>query len=245
MWTSDCLTTKLKRLTCQGDIQDQIRSRFHIRDNSVSPTTRNLWTCSESVEELISGKLTERFKTNDEPRCLCVTSDEHILVGTKHRISEYTPDGKPGITTEISLFKKAVVCSPWRISQCPLSDNVAVVDRDEEKDGGKDKPAVIVLDRQLQHLYRYGESQHNSMTNCQCFDPWDLTYDSQRFLVVADYKNKHLHLLSGDGQYLRLLHTDIDCPRAVCVDTEGVLWAVFGLVSMTYQKVKRLQYTGF
>ncbi|XP_021353986.1 E3 ubiquitin-protein ligase TRIM71-like [Mizuhopecten yessoensis] len=233
VWTSP--GSKMTHLNCQGEIQQEIKSPVYINDITLSPTTHNLWACS-------SGKLTRRFKTKDKPRCLCITRDGYILVGTKHRITEYTPEGKPGIATKTYLFKKPKVRSPQSISQCPINDNVAVVDRDDADDGGKDKPTVIVLDRQLQQLYRYGESQHYSGSMSLAFRPWDVTYDSLGLLVIADLANKGLHLLSGDGQYLRLLYTDLACPLAVLVDTEGVLWAVFGL-SNTDQKVKRLQYT--
>ncbi|XP_021348166.1 uncharacterized protein LOC110447069 [Mizuhopecten yessoensis] len=243
VWTSNC--SKVTLLNSQGEIQQGIQNPVFIEDITLSPTTHNLWVCSStdnSVMELTSGKMTRRFKTKDEPRCLCITRDGYILVGTKHRITDYTPEGKPGIATKTYLFKKPKVRSPRSISQCPINDNVAVVDVDDEEDGGKGEPAVIVLDRQLQQLYRYGESQHYSGSMCLTLHPLDVTYDSLGFLVIADFANNSLHLLSDNGQYLRLLHTDIERPRAVCIDTEGVLWAAFGLYN-TDQKVKRLQYT--
>ncbi|XP_021353996.1 uncharacterized protein LOC110450688 [Mizuhopecten yessoensis] len=238
---------KVTHLNSQGTMEQQMHTFGLARDISVSPSTHNLWICCDydkNITELIhaSGVLNHVFSTKDEPRCLCVRKDEHILVGTKHKITEYTLGGEPVITTKTSFFRKPIVCSPQRISQCPINYNVAVVDRDQKGDGGKDKPVVIVLDRQLKQLYRYGESQHNSGTDLWSFDPYDVTYDSLGHLVIADYTNKHLHLLSGDGQYLRLLHTDIDSPRAVCVDTEGVLWAVLEAV-YNNGNVKRLQFT--
>ncbi|XP_021354089.1 E3 ubiquitin-protein ligase TRIM71-like [Mizuhopecten yessoensis] len=242
VWTSDGY--KGIHLNSQGEIQQEIKSPVYISYITLSPTTHNLWACStsdKSVLELTSGKLTRRFKTKDKPRCLCITRDEHILVGTKHKITEYTPEGNPGIGTKTYLLKKPMVCSPQSISQCPINDNVAVVDSDLTDDGGQDNPAVIVLDRKLKEIYRYKESQHYSGSTSLLF-PYDVTYDSLGFLVIADFANRGIHLLSGDGQYLRQLYTDIDLPFVVCVDTEGVLWAVFGL-SNTNQKVKRLQYT--
>ncbi|XP_021348143.1 uncharacterized protein LOC110447053 [Mizuhopecten yessoensis] len=242
VWTS--YGYKVTHLNSQGEIQQEIQSPVDIKDITLSPTTHNLWACStadNSVMELTSGKLTRRFETKNEPRCLCVTRDERILVGTKHRITEYTPRGNPGIGTKTSLFKKPIVRSPQSISQCPINDNVAVVDTDQKGDGGKDKDAVIVLDRQLQQLYRYRESQHYRRSMSLTL-PRAVTYDSHGHLVVAEFANRCLHLLSGDGQYLRVLHTDIERPRTVCVDTEGVLWAVFGRVFSDHN-VKRLQYT--
>ncbi|XP_021364451.1 E3 ubiquitin-protein ligase TRIM71-like [Mizuhopecten yessoensis] len=229
-------------LTSEGRIKQQIKSPDRIANICVSPCTQKVWACLfGSVVELTSGTLVRRFNTKSVPTCLCVTKDDHVLVVANHEIIKYTQGGMPSPMTA-SQSKKPLMRSPRMISECPVSQNVAVLDGDWPGDGGENKPLIIVMDKHIQELYRYGQHQHTSRARSQTFDPRDVAYDRFGQLVVADFINDCLHLLSGDGQYLGLLHTEINRPQYVCIDKQGVLWVAFGSVYGA-DEVKRLQYT--
>ncbi|XP_021344747.1 uncharacterized protein LOC110444707 [Mizuhopecten yessoensis] len=227
-WKSDTVT----HLTSQGTVQQSIQIPVVIKDISVSPTTQNIWACSDkdnSIIELTSNTMKCRFTIRDEPKTLCVIGEDHVIAGTKNKITEYTSEGKVVIATTKSLFSKPLVCSPQKISQCPISERIAIVDRDRSGERGQDKPHIVIMDKNLQVLYRYGRSQHKGRPGTKPFNPWDVAYDRMGHLVIADGGNCCLHLLSGSGDYLRLLHTDTALAWAVGVGRQDQgLWAVFG-----------------
>ncbi|XP_021367313.1 uncharacterized protein LOC110459405 [Mizuhopecten yessoensis] len=245
IWTRDCYSRTVTCFTIKGDVENQVKSPIKVIGICTSPVTNNLWTCSKtynSVMELISGTFIRRFSTKDSPMSICVTNDNRILVGTAGKITEYSIGGTPGHTTTITQAGKPLVCTPQSIALCPVSGNVAVVDLDKLTAYSKSKPHLTVMDKHLHELYHYGRKRHRSRTGLQSFDPWDLAYDSQGCLVVSEFHNRCLHLLNGDGQYLRLLHVDKGFARSVCVDSGDVLWAVFGELGT---EVKLLQYTNY
>ncbi|XP_033739807.1 uncharacterized protein LOC117327086 [Pecten maximus] len=249
IWTSDWFSNDVIKLNSRGKEKQRISCSVGVSDISISPSTTNFWICSNedsSVMEQESGTtaLIHRFNTRAEPRCLCVKRDGLVLVGMKHCIEEYTPDGIYIIATKKSWLWKPSVRSPVKISQCLVSGNVAVVDLDKSSDGGLDEALVIVMDKHLQELHRYGQQEHKSKARSAPFAPLDLTYDTLGNLVVTDFDNRCLHLLSGDGEYLRRLHTDHDMPCAICVDSDGVLWVGFGGSIMIPNKLKRIQHIG-
>ncbi|XP_069133741.1 E3 ubiquitin-protein ligase TRIM71-like [Argopecten irradians] len=210
-WTSYWKSDNLTRLTSQGEVVQSMQIPVVVKDISVSPCTNNLWVCSDkdnSVLELTSTTLTHRFRTKDEPKALCITVEDLVLIGTKHRITKYTTKGKWVSSSKAPLLKKSTVYSPQKISQCPVTENIAVVDRDRSGEGGQDKPKIVVLNVDLEELFRYGQSQYKGARTSKHFNPWDVAYDRMGNLVVADGGNCCLHLLGGNGAYLRVLHTD-------------------------------------
>ncbi|XP_021361222.1 uncharacterized protein LOC110455418 [Mizuhopecten yessoensis] len=118
--------------------------------------------------ELVSGRLTRRFSTKEDPRCICVTASNHVIVGMTKHISKFTTDGG--------------------------------------------KP----------------------------FYPRGVVYDSVGNLIIGDYHNNRVLLISGGGEFLRVIHTDTGGSWAAGIDREDVLWAVFGY---SCQDVKLLQYS--
>ncbi|XP_069139458.1 uncharacterized protein [Argopecten irradians] len=223
----------------------EILASVGVSDMCTSPTTNNLWICSSednSIIERKSNSLEHRFNTKDAPRCLCVKRDGHVLVGMKYRIEEYTQYGKYIGETKTSWIWKSLVRSPVKIYQSSISDDVAVLDLDESSDGGKGEALVIVLDTNLQESHRYGQQEHKSQSKSVGFAPVDLTYDVMGHIVVADCQHKCLHVLSGNGQYLKQFSIDSDVPHAVHADREGVLWVGFGGFTFLPNKLKRIQH---
>ena len=59
------------------------------------------------------------------------------------------------------------------------------------------------------------------------FDPTDLACDSERRIIVADFKNNSLHLLNSDGLFFRYLMSNMfECPETVVL-YQSNLWIGF------------------
>lgn len=231
LWTGDNSQT-VTLLSSQGRIEKQVKNPGGVRDICISPATHTLWACSHtdsSITELTGDSLKCRFKTPDTPKCICLTKDGHVLVGMKKKIAKYKVGGElvPTITT--TPHGKPLVCTPWRISECPVSEKVAVVDLDRPADGGQDRPHIIVLNKDLHLIHHYGRPQHDLYhgSGSGPFDPCDVTFDMVGRMVVADRANRSIHLLSSPGKYLTRIHSDIGAAWFVSVDNDEIIWAVF------------------
>ncbi|XP_069102274.1 E3 ubiquitin-protein ligase TRIM71-like [Argopecten irradians] len=75
-WTCSKNSKQLKLMDDEGIVME-VQHMTLINDISLSPVTHRLWACDrdKSILELVSGKVSVRFRTNDEPECICVTSD--------------------------------------------------------------------------------------------------------------------------------------------------------------------------
>ncbi|XP_021342437.1 uncharacterized protein LOC110442899 [Mizuhopecten yessoensis] len=226
------------------EIQEVKHRRTIIKDISLSPTTHTLWVCDRenNIMELVSGGLKHRFSTKETPRCICVTACNHVILGMTNNISKFTPQGQMVLTTSATGTGKPLVCTPGRIPECPVTHNVTVVHRNIKGDGGDGTRHVIVIDTDFRELFVYrgdipSTYKQSSHKGVEPFDPQSVVYDSVGNIIIGDWDNYRVLLISGRGEFLRIIHTDTDCTCAVGVDREDVLWAVFG------RNVKLLQYS--
>ncbi|XP_021374701.1 uncharacterized protein LOC110464017 [Mizuhopecten yessoensis] len=227
----------------KGKVIQEVKHNTLIGDISLSPTTNTLWVCDwlNNLTELVSGRLVHRFSTRKTPRCICITASNHVIVGMVKHISKFTTKDKLVVTT--SAKGKTLVCTPHRISECPVTHNVAVVDLDIKYNGGEGKAHVVVMDTDFKELFVYdGKVPHTFKSTSQSggkrFNPSGVVYDSVGNLDIGDYYNNRILLISGRGEFLRIIHTDDDWTRSIGVDRENVLWAAFG-----FNNVKLLQYS--
>ncbi|XP_021367291.1 uncharacterized protein LOC110459389 [Mizuhopecten yessoensis] len=158
------------------------------------------------------------------------------------QISKFITKGTLVFTTSAAGTGKSVMCRPYGVSECPVTHNVAVADGSSLHDGGEGKPRVVVMDADFKELFVYdGEVPHTyqptSQSGSKRFTPWGVVYDSVGNLVMGDCNNNSVLLISGHGEFLRVIHTDNNMPRAVGVDREDVLWTVFEA-----NNVKLIQY---
>ncbi|XP_021361151.1 uncharacterized protein LOC110455377 [Mizuhopecten yessoensis] len=197
---------KLTHLDRKGKVIQKVKNNVCIYDISLSPTTHTLWVCDYeySIMELVSGRLKHRFSTKEEPKCICVTASNHVIVGMTKHISKFTTDGKMVCTKMAKGTGKPLVCSPHRITECPVTHNVAVTDFSIESDGGDGKRHVVVMDTDLEELFVYrGDipSIYNPtpQTEGEPFYPRDVVYDSVGNLIIGDHNNYRVLLISGVG----------------------------------------------
>lgn len=146
------------------------------------------------------------------------------------------------LSTRTTRSGKPLVCSPIRISSCPASKNIAVVDADLGNHGRQSKPLVLVMNEYKDELFTFrGDDVPKSMqTGKSIFDPSDVRFDSAGNIVVADWNSCCIHLINGNGTYNRLLYTDNASAVALGLAHGNIVWAVFG---DTDYKVKLLKYS--
>lgn len=241
-WTCNSETHTMTLLDRKDTPLQKIEYHSNIRDISLS-NNHELWSChhDHSVAELVSGKPTPRFKVDHEPRCICLTQDGHVIIGMDGSVSKFTKGGTRIRTTVAGTTGKPFVCSPYRITECRVTENVAVADKDNTAHGGDGKPHVVVMDMNFRELFRYkGICSRSSHQTTRPFNPWGVAYDSTGNLVMTDCNNHRVLLIGGDGQFLRTLHNDTWNTRAVGIDANDIVWAAFGWCGE--YNVKILQY---
>ncbi|XP_021375531.1 uncharacterized protein LOC110464578 [Mizuhopecten yessoensis] len=249
VWTQ--YRNKLTLLDRKGKVIQEVTHNVCINDISLSPTTHTLWVCdhNNNITELVSGRLTHRFSTKEEPWCICVAASNHVIVGmTKHisKFSKFTTNGKMVSTTMAKETEKPLVCTPRSISECPVTHNVAVADFSSETDGGDGKRGVVVMNSDFKEQFVYrsrgdipiSRYQPTPQPRGEPFNPCGVVYDSVGNLIIGDCNNNRVLLISGGGESLRVIHTDPDYTWAVGIDREDVLWVAFGEPG---KKVKLLQ----
>ncbi|XP_033760574.1 uncharacterized protein LOC117342507 [Pecten maximus] len=242
VWTSEYNRT-LTLLDRKGRVIQRVKHRSVVSDIILSPRTHRLWVCDtdNNILELVSGHLTQRFRTKERPRCICVTASDHVIVGMARRISIFTTKGEMVSIPSAEGTGKPVVCTPHRIAECPVTHNVAVIDFSSDKDGGDGNQHVSVINTAFQELSVFRgdipSSSDQPQTGGEPFNPWGVVFDSVGNLIIGDRDNCRVLLLSGGCKFLKVIHTDTNGTSAVGVDWEDVLWAAFS------KNVKLLPYT--
>ncbi|XP_069107444.1 E3 ubiquitin-protein ligase TRIM71-like [Argopecten irradians] len=240
-WTRNYYSDTLTLCDRKGTVIQRVTHNTEITDISLSPTTHRLWACDDqnNILELLSGHLTQKFTTKARPYSICITAKNYVIVGMSGNISKYTTQGQMLLTTMASGTGKPLVCTPRRITECPVTNNVAVIDHSDRDDGGDGSRHVVVMDTYLQKLFLYrGDSMMIALeTGCGPFNPWGIVYDSQGSLIIGDLDNGNIVLLSAQGKLQRNLHTDKDWVGAVGVGRDDLLW-----IQIRGQVIKMLQY---
>ncbi|XP_021361233.1 uncharacterized protein LOC110455427 [Mizuhopecten yessoensis] len=228
----------LELLNKKGTVRRQFKFTVRITDISISPRTRNIWVCSDadsSIMECTQWAPSVSFYCNSKPLCLCVTIENHILVGMSEKVVRFSQHGKPLMSTKTSKPRQSLVRLPQKIAECRLTQNVAVVERQSHEENIEMQ--VIVIDKNFEELFRFkGDMLEYQPESKAEFDPWDVTFDNVGNLLIADCNNHSVLLVSSVGEFIRTVFTDERNTQAICLNKNHVLWAVFGDV------VKRLQY---
>ncbi|XP_033739222.1 uncharacterized protein LOC117326572 [Pecten maximus] len=234
-WVSYFNSGSVAFLDRTGIVKEVLKHKVNIKDISVSPVTDALWTChtqDKRIMELVSEKFESRFGTKKEPMCLCVTASNHVIVGMAKNVTKFTTKGKIVLTALAASTKKSLVCTPLRISECPVTQNVAVIDEDFREHGGEGKRNVVVMDTEFRELFRYrGEiptsCQHSAESESLPFICYGIVFDRQGNLIIGDHNNKRILLLNGRGEFVRILHRDKYTTWAVSVSREDIVFGVF------------------
>ncbi|XP_021374698.1 uncharacterized protein LOC110464015 [Mizuhopecten yessoensis] len=199
---------------------------------SVSPTTHHCWAHSYDgkIVEVTPTKVIHRFNTTiNKLHSICVTLDEHILIGGPGALTKLTTNGKTVFKTTTSSSGQPLCVSPCRMSECRITGNIAMVDGDH----------VLVIDKHFQQLFMYkgAMSTVDQSKVSKAWSPEDVAYDNTGNLVVCDRNT--IFLISNEGMFLRQLFSDTSAYiHCVCIEETGTLW--FGSYDF---HVRLLQYT--
>ncbi|OWF41335.1 hypothetical protein KP79_PYT07488 [Mizuhopecten yessoensis] len=232
-----------------GDMLRFIGSRVleTISGIAMSPLDHCLWLCVNEdcgvVKVDHEGDVAIQFHTDQNPWCLCVTRDHKIIVGFVDSIASYSLEGKKGKEVFKDKFGKKIVSQPQRITECPVSQNIAVLDKGWSL-LSKDKPCIIVFDRNLHLKFRYNGTlvaPGTKASSSPSFQPRDVIYDMDGQLLVANKNKNSIDVVNEKGQHLRTLMTDEWKPVSLGLQLDNTLWAVFKNSSKC--RIKLLRYT--
>ncbi|XP_069136540.1 uncharacterized protein [Argopecten irradians] len=236
----------------EGKAEKVLKYKVPIREVQVSPMTKNLWICTDSHYEvkecdITSKETVTRFTLDSDSYSLCVTANENILIGMSKKMIKFTTCGtvllSSGSAEKTSFFQRSVplVRSAYRITECPVTKHVAVIDMDREKDGGHSQTSVLVTDKDFGQIFSYKGSLPESNVGCKIknpFSPCDIKFDTIGHLLISDKSNGCIRLLTGEGQFIRLVYVSSSDAGVIGIDSQNInLWAVFDR-----SKVKVLKY---
>ena len=98
---------------------------------------------------------------------------------------------------------------------------------------------VIVVDKDFTVRFMYdGNVGSGDVTK---FTPRDICCDSVGHILIADFRNRLIHMLDEDGRFIRYLLTkedDLSYPHGICVDAGNRLW----IAERYSKKIKVYQY---
>ncbi|XP_069115107.1 uncharacterized protein [Argopecten irradians] len=239
-WLSYWDSENVYRLDVKGDVKEKVECEGKIQRISVSPTTGRLWFClfeDQSIREVTADKnIVTRFKVNNIPVSLCVTSDDMVVVGMKGGIQLYTTDGRVVSDGAGRPYRQAAVW-PHHMASCPSTGDIAVVDSDcvyfDEYIAGKTKikqPSAIVMDKHLNLKLRYTNitAAKSSVQSSQLskFYPYDVCFDGAGNVLLTEFVTKSVLLIDGDtGGLLRTIYaSDGEMPWCISLHDDGTLW---------------------
>ena len=200
-----------------GDVETRLELGERCVSLAVHPTTGELYICfGDGTFRHVSsldGKTSILFKPESRPTQIKFTLDGHVIAYSFQRknVCVYKLDGE---VVHVSIKKHSVI----DLAQCPKSHNIALSCAGD---------GIVVLDKTLTEIQcRYnGRRMSISGHKREIFSAWTSVYDSQGNLIVGDYYNKEIHLVSGkDGTFLEEIHIpDMSKPRELCF-IDDVLW---------------------
>ncbi|CAC5419050.1 unnamed protein product [Mytilus coruscus] len=237
-WISNHLTSTLRKI----NIDDTIKT---VKDISVEVCNMTLTVNNDVLLSLVdsTGVSLLTTKSGEIKPILSVSSlltlgihvtkHNEIILGVTERGGTYNltdkscrkviifeMGGKQKKSYEYDKHKQRLFTVPYRITS-NVNNDILVIDRTSDH-GGR----VVVLDREGQVKWTYqGNPQVNS--GDKQFGPTDIVTTSVGHVIVTDFDNHALHVLSGEGDVLTckvMEDQGIIYPMSLSIDTKGQLW---------------------
>ncbi|XP_060074133.1 uncharacterized protein LOC132553871 [Ylistrum balloti] len=215
MWTCCACAVDITLINNRGEAKRKIKFDNEVLGISVSPTTQNVWVqmYGGDVLELTTTEKKFRFKQdNNKLNAICITLDEHVLLGRNEELLKLTIDGKTVLSTKKSNSGQTLCKSPSSISECRITRNIAMIDGDH----------VLVIDKAFNELFRYRRTvpteDHRELW------PICVTYDNTGNIVVCDQET--IYIINCYGEFIQQLYQKENCHyHNVATDETGTLWA--------------------
>lgn len=204
--------------------------KHEIIENSSRP--KNAWVKYRSRED--EGIQTLITLSKSIPLSVCCTSSGHLLVIMTSRDKKQTKVVRYCGSEEIQTIQ-------WDDQWMPLyssggNPDIKYITENKNFDicvADNNAKAVVVVSGPGKLRFRY-LGVHFSTE--ETFDPFGITTDSRRRILIADKSNRRIHILDQDGQFLRFIHGwKLRCPRALCIDSEDNL---FVTLDESIQKIR-------
>jgi len=226
-WVASKSERQTKLYSKNGEVRETFKCDSEIVDIGISPVTGNLWVCSEdrcfreqTTLLFLYSSMEVRFETDFIPLRFSITDSMTVVVAGDKTLRVFKTDGTQLHSTIKDETGKFAVVHPQGLAICPLTNNIAVCNKD-------DKGHVVVLTKCLKIQFRYYGDTKCSSHNLSAFYPIDASYDSQGRLLIASSDMKSIIMLYSNGGLLGTIHTDVVCPVTVDFHRSGILWVGF------------------
>ncbi|XP_033758106.1 uncharacterized protein LOC117340455 [Pecten maximus] len=248
-WDSD----KVYRVGLKGNVKETVECKVKVSSISVSPTTGRVWFCvreDRSIREITTaGDVVTRFNVNNKPLCLCITSDDMVVVGMEGEIQLYTTDGR-AVSAGPGGPCRQVAVYPHHVTSCTYTGDIAAVDSDRvtynDYMAGKEpdkQPHVIVMDKHLNLKFLCKDigttKSHGEADESLKFNPYDVCFDRAGDILIAEFVTKSVLLIDRNtGRGMRTVYaSDVEVPWCVSLNENGTF-----LIGHMGGRMKVLQY---
>ena len=242
-WISDYTGKVLRQVVMDANIQTVREIPVCIYDMTLTQNNDILvsFASSSDVKLLtISGEVQPFLSVAPLlPTGIHVTNNNNIILGVKEKGDAFKltdrscrkvivlGENKKEIQSyQYDSHKERLFTLPFRITV--ENTNIVVIDKTSYS-GGR----VVLLDKEGGAKWIYhGIPQINAEDSP--FDPTGIVTTSLGNVIVTDYNNHALHVISGEGQiltYKDMSDLGVICPFSLDIDTQGHLWVGCG----TYQ----------
>ncbi|XP_052079461.1 uncharacterized protein LOC127717731 [Mytilus californianus] len=237
-WTSNYMTPTLCKINIDDTIKTVKEISVQVYDMSLTDNNDVLLSLFASSDVSLLTTKTGEIKPflSVSPlltRCIHVSKHNEIILGVEERGDTYNPtnkscrkviifgmDGKQKQSYEYDKHKQRLFTIPYRITS-NVNNDILVIDSISNGDR-----RVVVIDREGQVKWTYqGHPQVNS--GGKLFYPTDIVTTSVGHVIVNDFNNHALHVLSGEGDVLIckvMKDQGIIYPYSLDIDTKGQLW---------------------
>eukprot|EP00105_Crassostrea_gigas_P029826 XP_011451884.1 PREDICTED: uncharacterized protein LOC105345456 [Crassostrea gigas] len=226
IWTSG-MTNDIKCFNAKGALLQTIKKKTgnFPHDIAIDSVGNLLYLSTETgtVNKIKNGQ-TEVLVTLQGwvPLNLCVTPTGDLLVimcsadETQSKVVHYS--GSSGIQTiQYDNKDKPLYSGSRRTKSITENRNHDICVADYEAG------AVVVVNHDGKLRWRY--TGHPSVNREKPFEPLGITADSLSHILISDLKNKSIHILDHNGQFLCYINNcDLQYPRGICVDKNDNLF---------------------
>nr|XP_022289260.1 uncharacterized protein LOC111101182 [Crassostrea virginica] len=225
IWTSGGTTADIKCFNTQGALQKTIKTKLGYRPNDISVFSDGALVYSDglAVYKVKNDQTEEIIRLQGwGPTQLSVTSSGDLLVTM---ISDDTTQSKV-VRYSGSTVKQTIQFDDDGQPLYSGNGKIKYITENRNLDicmADCGAGAVVVVNQAGKLRFRY--TGPPSSTKNKPFKPWSITTDSQSRILTSDSKNRCIHILEVDGQFLRYIdNCDLEYPYGLCVDNDDSLF---------------------